>query len=308
MNEKKGKNSDMIEIPVGKYAGKLRDNPWIFSTIVLGLALIFTLFFAGKSPQNIGGYVVSEEKAAGNLIDFINAQGSGQAKVVSSEREGALYKVNVEYAGQEFSAYTTLDGKYLISESIPLSGDIANAAGDKSKDRIEVEIGNSPVKGNTNAKVVIIEFSDYECPFCGRFFADTLPELKKNYIDTGKARLVYKDFPLSFHPNAQKAAESARCAGEQGKYWEMHDKLFENQQNLGEDNYRKWAKEIGLNTEKFNECMSTEKYAQSVKGEQSYGGQLGISGTPAFFINGRELVGAQPYSAFKKIIEEELAK
>ncbi len=104
-------------------------------------------------------------------------------------------------------------------------------------ERAKVEIGKSPVLGDKNAKVTIIEFSDYECPFCGRHYQQTYPQIKKNYIDTGKVKMSFKDFPLSFHQSAQKAAEAARCAGDQGKYWEMHDKLYSNQESLGVDNY-----------------------------------------------------------------------
>lgn len=313
MTEKEGKSSgEAIEIPIGKYAARIRNNPWIVSTIVLALALILILIF-GRSGSSATGYSVSSGDAGENLVGFINAQGTGEAKLISSEREGALYKVTVDYNGQEIPVYTTLDGKYLISNPIPLSEDAGSSGSDagatSGRERVaEVEVGDSPVKGDANAKVTIVEFSDYQCPFCGRFFQDTLPSIKKEYIETGKAKLVYKDFPLSFHENAQKAAEAARCAGEQSKYWEMHDKLFGNQESLGESNYKKWAREIGLNGEKFDDCLSTGKHAQEVKDDASYGAQLGVSGTPAFYINGRELVGAQPFSAFKKIIDEELAK
>ena len=173
-------------------------------------------------------------------------------------------------------------------------------------EKVNVEIGDSPVLGSKTAKVTIVEFSDYECPFCGRHFEQTYPQLKKDYIDTGKVQLVFKDFPLSFHPQAQKAAESARCAGEQGKYWEMHDKLFSNQQSLSVENEKKWAKELGLNTAKFDSCLDSGKYASAVQADSNYGQSIGVSGTPAFFINGKKLVGAQPYSSFQAAINAEL--
>src|SRR3989344_7101547 len=148
-------------------------------------------------------------------------------------------------------------------------------------EKVTVEIGDSPVLGSKSAKVTIVEFSDYECPFCGRHFEQTYPQLKKDYIDTGKVQLVFKDFPLSFHPQAQKAAEAARCAGEQGKYWEMHDKLFSNQQSLSVENEKKWAKELGLNTAKFDSCLDSGKYASAVQADSNYGQSIGVSGTPA---------------------------
>ncbi|RME53646.1 DsbA family protein [Candidatus Woesearchaeota archaeon] len=167
---------------------------------------------------------------------------------------------------------------------------------------------DDPVKGNPDAPVTIVEFSDYQCPFCGRHFQQTYPQLVKDYIDTGKVKLVYRDFPLSFHPEAQKAAEAAECAGEQGKYWEMHDKLFQNQQSLGVANYKKWARELGLDGSKFDTCLDSGKMANEVKKDMADGQAAGVRGTPSFFINGRPVRGAQPFSVFQGIIEDELAK
>lgn len=164
------------------------------------------------------------------------------------------------------------------------------------------------VKGNPNAPVTMVEFSDYQCPFCGRYYAQTRPQIMKEYVDTGKVKLVFRDFPLSFHPNAQKASEAAECAGEQGKYWEMHDKLYDNQKDLGIVNYKKWARELGLDGTKFDTCLDTGAMVNEIKKDMADGQAAGVKGTPGFFINGRELRGAQPYSAFKAIIDEELAK
>ena len=190
------------------------------------------------------------------------------------------------------------------------SGNVVQNPGEQipsQGEKVNVQIGDAPVLGSKTAKVTIVEFSDYECPFCGRHFQQTYPQLKKDYIDTGKAKLVFKDFPLSFHPQAQKAAEAARCAGEQGKYWEMHDKLFSNQESLSVENEKKWAKEIGLNSAKFDSCLDSGKYAGAVQSDSSYGQSIGVSGTPAFFINGKLISGAQPYSVFKQAIDAELA-
>ena len=162
--------------------------------------------------------------------------------------------------------------------------------------------------GEKDAKLTIVEFSDYQCPYCKSFFDDTLPEIKKKYIDTGKVKLVYRDFPLDFHPNAQKAAEAAECAGEQNKYFQMHDKLFENQVALDTDDLKKYAKDIGLNTAQFNTCLDTGKMASEVESDYQEGVNYGVSGTPAFFINGKLIEGAQPFSVFKQAIDAELNK
>jgi len=163
---------------------------------------------------------------------------------------------------------------------------------------------DDPVKGDPNAPIIIIEFSDFQCPFCERFYTNTLPQIVSQYIDTGKAKLVFRDFPLSFHPNAQPAAEAAECADEQGKFWEMHDKIFENQGSMSVESYKLWAEEIGLNTEQFNSCLDSGKYASEVQKDFSDGAAAGVSGTPTFFINGEKLVGAQPFEAFKAVLDK----
>lgn len=170
----------------------------------------------------------------------------------------------------------------------------------------EIKIDTARVKGNPNAKVTIVEFSDFECPFCESFYSNSYKQLVQKYVDSGKAKIAFKDFPLSFHPMAQSAAEASRCAAEQGKFWEMHDKLFENQQTLSKDNYKKWAAELGLNSQQFNSCVDTEKYKQAVTDDLNEGIALGVQGTPSFVINGTALVGAQPMAAFERIIDEAL--
>jgi len=171
----------------------------------------------------------------------------------------------------------------------------------------QVSADDDPVKGNKNAPVTIIEFGDFQCPYCGRFFSDTLPSIEQKYIQTGKVKMVYRDFPLSFHPEAQPAAEASECADEQGKFWEFHNKIFENQQSMGAASYKQWASEIGLNVNQFNSCVSSGKYKQEVQKDFADGSSYGVSGTPSFFINGRLVSGAQPYQVFEQAIEAALA-
>ena len=168
-------------------------------------------------------------------------------------------------------------------------------------------IDDDSVKGDKDAPVTIVEFSDYECPFCTKFYEQSLQLIEKNYIDTGKVKFIYRDFPLSFHQNAQKAAEAAECAGEQDKYFEMHDLLFEKGVSGGVNAFKQYAKDIGLHTKKFDQCLDSGAMAQEVKDDFAAGQQLGVSGTPAFFINGKLVSGAQPYSVFEQIIEQELS-
>jgi protein-disulfide isomerase len=172
---------------------------------------------------------------------------------------------------------------------------------------INVSADDDDVLGDEDAPVTIIEFSDYECPFCARFYSQTLPAIKEKYIDTGKAKLIFRDFPLGFHADAQKAAEAAECAGEQGKYWEMHDKIFENQQAIDVASLKQYAGDIGLNATAFDQCLDSGAMADEVKKDLADGQAYGISGTPSFFINGVALVGAQPFSAFEQVIESQLS-
>ena len=168
-------------------------------------------------------------------------------------------------------------------------------------------------RGDPDAPVVIVEFSDYQCPFCRRHFLETMPKLIEDYIDTGKVRYVFKDFPLTnIHPQAVEASFAAECAGEQDAYWEMHDKLYTEQERwAGVDNatevFSDFADELGLDTEAFTTCVSDARYQEDVIQNFQEGVNAGVSGTPAFFINGVFVSGAQPYEVFQQIIEDALA-
>jgi protein-disulfide isomerase len=168
-------------------------------------------------------------------------------------------------------------------------------------------------KGSPDAPVTIVEFSDFQCPFCEKFFTETLPQIQEEYIDTGKVKLVFKDFPLSFHGQAMPAAMTAECAGEQGKYWEMHDKLFGEQSRWVDkpevnDVMKQFADELGLDTDQFNQCFDSNKYADEINADMQEGIAAGVQGTPAFFINGQFISGAQPFEVFKQIIDQMLAE
>jgi len=169
-------------------------------------------------------------------------------------------------------------------------------------------IDDDTVKGDKNAKVTIVEWSDFECSFCTRFYKQTLPSIDKEYIKTGKVKFIFRDYPLSFHKNAQKASEAAECAGEQGKYYEMHDKLFEDGVKGGVDSFKQFAKDLGLDTSKFNDCLDSGKMEAETKKDMADGSAAGITGTPGFIINGKLVKGAQPFENFKAIIDAELAK
>jgi protein-disulfide isomerase len=172
--------------------------------------------------------------------------------------------------------------------------------------RADLLIAGAPVKGSDNARVTIVKFEDFQCPFCKQIqpiFTDLLTRY------SGKVRLVHKDLPLdSIHPLARQGAEAARCADEQGKFWVYHDMLYERSPKLGLDNLKSYAKELGLNQSLFSDCLGSGKVKVAVQQDLSEGAQLGITGTPTFFINGRELSGVQPIEAIVELIEAELSQ
>ncbi|MBI4919127.1 DsbA family protein [archaeon] len=178
--------------------------------------------------------------------------------------------------------------------------------------RVEVTLdGAAAVKGEDNAPVTVVEYSDYQCPFCARFYEQTLPSMMKEYIDSGKVKLVYKDLPLPFHPNAKNAAVAARCGGDQGNYWGMHDELFGNQEvwsNLPDatETFAGYATKLGLDATKFKNCLTSGKFDTVISDNLKEASSVGLSGTPSFLVNGMSVVGAQPFAVFKQAIESEL--
>ncbi len=161
------------------------------------------------------------------------------------------------------------------------------------------------VKGDPDAPITIVEYSDFQCPFCKRFFDNTLPSIMQDWIDEGKAKLYYKHFPLNqIHPQAQKAAEAAECALDQDKFWEMHDKIFENQGAIGVADLKKYAEESGLDAEQFNECLDGGAKAAIVNEHLQEGIANGVTGTPSFFVNGQNIVGARPYEVFQQVLQQ----
>src|SRR3989344_847796 len=160
------------------------------------------------------------------------------------------------------------------------------------------DLKNAAVKGKDDAKITIVEYSDFQCPFCSRFYAQTLPSILKDWVDSGKAKIYFKHFPLtSIHPNAQKASEATECAKDQNKFWEMHDKIFENQAAIQIADLKKYAADLKLDTAKFNKCIDDGEKAAAVNADLQEGFANGVTGTPSFFINDHSIVGAQPYDA-----------
>jgi len=179
---------------------------------------------------------------------------------------------------------------------------------------VSASIDDDPIKGSKSAPVIILEFSDFQCPYCRMFAQNTLPQITEKYVKTGKAMVVFRDLPLPFHNFAMDAAIAAECAGRQGKFWEMHDKLFSTGA-LGADNIKGYAKEIGLKSGAFEECQKDGSIRDEIQKDANEAANYGIRGTPSFIIGkneggktfkGEVVKGAQPYPVFESVIEKYL--
>ena len=173
-------------------------------------------------------------------------------------------------------------------------------------DRVSIATEGHPSKGPAAAPVTIVEFSDFECPYCGGLLP-TLRDIETNYKD--KVRIVYRQYPLNnIHPQAQKAAEASLCANEQNKFWQLHDAMFADQTNLGVEALKKKAVDLAMDAAVFNSCLDSGKHRDAIVASLNEGSKAGVDGTPALFINGRFLAGNQPYGEIEKIIEDELLR
>lgn len=267
--------------------------------------------------QLVGDYLIGEaaKKAGTTKEKYLEAELAKRRGTISDADIQKVYDDNRDRVG----ASTVADLKESITQFLTRNRDQQNiailvnelkASGPPVKvsldpPRTEVTIAeHDPSKGPKDAPITIIEFSEYQCPFCARV-TPTLKALEQKYA--GKIRIVYKDFPLQNHAQAPKAAEAAHCAGDQGKYWELHDRMFANQQQLQVPQLKQSAGALGLDQAAFDKCLDSGKYAAIVQEDVEYGGKMGVSSTPTLYINGRLVSGAQPPAVFESIIDEELA-
>ena len=181
---------------------------------------------------------------------------------------------------------------------------------------MDVNQNNTEIKGNKGARVAIIEFSDFQCSYCLTYVKETFPQIDKDYIKTGKVKYIFRNLPLtSGHPNAFRAAEAAHCAAEQGKFWQAHDRFFDNQDTLNPNDWPQHAEALGLDTKRFDQCLMSGKYDEQINNDIDAAQKIGIMGTPAFLIgvvapdgskiNVRKIMmGAEPYDSFKKALDE----
>jgi protein-disulfide isomerase len=204
-----------------------------------------------------------------------------------------------------------ISGSLLYSANVLKGGSIGNTAtaAPAAPENIKVA-GRKGEPSEGTGKVTVVEFSDFQCPFCKSFYDGAYKGLKAKYIDTGKVTFIYRHFPLSFHQNAEKAAEAAECANMQGKFWQYHDVLFAKSQSdgtgLNVPDLKTYAANVGLDTTKFNSCLDGGETADIVKADQAEGQKAGVTGTPSFVIDGKLVIGAQPLAAFESALDAAL--
>jgi predicted DsbA family dithiol-disulfide isomerase len=256
-----------------------------------------------------------EAEAASRGIDLdtlIVQEVESKIQPPTDEQVDAFYEQNKarinqpkeQVAGQIRQMLGQQQGQQIMSELLASLSEKAEVELLLEEPRVEVAAGDGPPRGPEDAPVTIVEFSDFQCPYCARV-NPTLDEVLKRYPD--QVRVVFRHFPLEFHKEAPKAAEASRCASEQGKFWEYHDLLFANQKALGVDQLKQYAAQLGLDQADFDQCLDSGREAAAVQQDMADGRAAGVSGTPAFFINGRFVNGALPVEAFVEAIEAELA-
>jgi protein-disulfide isomerase len=268
--------------------------------------------------QMVGDILIENAARAANksTADYLQEETQKRLSPISDSDVQQFYEANKDRAqGRTIDELREPIRQFLAEQRrqqarAQLAGELSAKAGGVrvllDPPRETVAVGpNDPVRGPANAPITIVEYSDFQCPFCARV-NPTLERIRQTYGD--RVRIVFKDFPLPNHGEAPKAAEAAYCAGEQGKYWEMHDRLFANQQALQLPALKQHAEALGLDTAAFNQCLDSGKHASRVTENLKAGEALGISSTPTLFVNGRPVVGAQPFEYFKGIIDEELAR
>ncbi len=264
----------------------------------------------------IGDTLVEQaaKQAGKSTEDFIKAEVDSKIQVPTDDALKSFYESNkAQMGGRPFAEMKDQIRDFLsTSQRRQFEGQLAQRLHEAAKietyiepPRTQVETGDAPAKGPSNAPVTIVEFSDFQCPFCGRSRA-TVKQILETYGD--KVRYVFRDFPLSFHKQSLKAHEAAHCANEQNKFWEMNAKLFESQTALDVPQLKVYAKDLGLDQKAFDECLDSGKHTKRVEADVEYGASVGVSGTPAFFVNGIPVTGARPFSDFKQIIDDELKR
>jgi len=254
-------DNDTITINIGKYKNMFKNfrvNLWLVTTIVLAIILAVVLFTGSENKDNLSeNLTITAEEAGQKMVDFANSQGASSSLIEANDA-GALYEVVLSIDGQKVPIYVTKDGESFTTTLIPFDLDNPTDTTNNQNSNIKISLDSSdPILGDSNAPISVIEYSDFECPFCERAYSNTIASLKESdAFKNGEINLIYRHFPLNnIHPKAQKAAEASVCAQKQSKFWEYHDTLFENQNALAVDDLKSYASDLGLNQAKFDSCL-----------------------------------------------------
>lgn len=242
------------------------------------------------------GYIIGERMTLSTIQTVSSAAAEIAVSNAEDEIASSLESVLLGLAGADAGSAPAQAAAEPAGGAVP-AGDVQ---------RFPIDADDDPFVGPADAPIEIIEFSDYQCPFCARFRAQTLDVILDTYPE--QVKFVYRDFPLdNIHPQARDAAVAANCAGEQDLYWEMHDLLYANQNALGQGMLA-FGAQLDLDMDDYEACLDSGRYDDEIQNDFLAAAQLGVTGTPTFFINGRPLVGAQPFAAFQQIIEDELSR
>lgn len=279
---------------------------------ILALAVIGLVAFQFSGKSALNSDELSSKEATGIALNFINEKmlpPGTAASLAGAISEKAVYQFNLEIGGEEFPSYISKDGKLLFPQAIDLEEVLAAEEASlsppaSSEEGVALDDNGSHFRGIATAAVTVIEFSDFQCPYCAKFH-ETMQEVVKNYPT--EVKWVYKHFPLdSIHSYARQAAEASECAGEQGRFWEYADQLYVRQSEIKPSLFNELAQSLGLDTERFEQCLDSGKYEDKVKADQQEGAEAGVTGTPGSFLNGQALGGAASYEAIKALIDESL--
>jgi protein-disulfide isomerase len=272
-----------------------------------------------KLDEYIGAMLVTQEakKRGVSVVTLLEQEVNSSVKPPSEEEIRGLYEKNKERIPVEFEKVRDQIRKYLHEQKITerkieyfktlrINGRVTTYLKPPELVRADLSLNGAPSKGSEKAEVTIVKFEDFQCPYC-KAVQPNFQEVLKRY--DGKVRLVHKDLPLDqIHPQARQAAEAARCADDEGKFWEYHDKLYGSSPKAAPEDLRFYAKDLGLKQDLFDKCMTSGKYKEAIQKDVNEGASLGVTGTPTFFINGRELSGAQSVEAISQIVDEELGR
>lgn len=312
--------SETPEVKKG-FLSNARENPWMVSTLVLGVLFLATLILYTSVGPSVTGNVISEKAVSDKVLAYAQAQGVDGASIDSVSKTGDAYTVTVNVNGQKVPLLLSADGKYLLQPF-----DTTTTAGTPTTGvKADVTVGDAPVIGDANAPVTIVEFSDFSCPFCAAASgdnADMVAYMKKNnpswespvqgfmrdYVQTGKVRFAVK-YSMG-HSGGHPAQLVAWCLNDQSSdlHWKFYAEAFAHQADVEDAaKMRALAQTLGADMTKLDACLSSKKYDDRFDREQAEGQAAGAQGTPAFFVNGRLVSGAVPYSQMKTVIDAELA-